>query len=82
MTNHLPSPDVIHPLIPIITKQSRIIDKNATVIDNIFITKPIMFVASILISEVSEACPIGVCVTLSGKFPYAPYNYLTNGAGS
>ena len=27
-------------------------------------------------------CPIGVCVTLSGKFPYAPYNYLTNVAGS
>ena len=29
-----------------------------------------------------KACPIGVCVTLSGKFPYAPYNYLTNVAGS
>ena len=29
-----------------------------------------------------EVCPIGVCITLSGKFPYAPYNYLTNGAGS
>ena len=28
-----------------------------------------------------EACPIGVCVTRSGIFPYAPYNYLTN-AGS
>ena len=31
---------------------------------------------------VPEACPIGVCVTLSGKFPYAPYNYLMNGSGS
>ena len=30
----------------------------------------------------AEACPIGICITLSGKFPYAPYNYLTNGAGS
>ena len=30
----------------------------------------------------AEASPNGVCVTLSGKFPYAPYNYLTNGAGS
>ena len=30
----------------------------------------------------SEECPIGLCITLSGKFPYAPYNYLTNGAGS
>ena len=34
------------------------------------------------LENMSEACPIGVCVTLSGKFPYAPYNYLTNGAGS
>ena len=29
-----------------------------------------------------EACRIGVCVTLLGKFPYAPYKYLTKGAGS
>ena len=29
-----------------------------------------------------ETCPIDVCVTLSGKFLYAPYNYLTNRAGS
>ena len=33
-------------------------------------------------SHTPEMCPIGVCVTLSGKFPYAPYNYLTNGAGT
>ena len=30
----------------------------------------------------TESCPIGVCVTLSGKFPYSPYNYLTTEAGS
>ena len=31
--------------------------------------------------SLSKACPIGVCVTLSGTFPYAPYSYVTNGAG-
>ena len=32
-------------------------------------------------NSAAEACPIGVCLTLSGTFPYAPYSYLTNWAG-
>ena len=40
------------------------------------------FIYSNITRVLPEACPIGVYVTLSGKFPYAPYNYLTNVAGS
>ena len=43
-----------HSLIPIITKPSRITDQSATLIDNIFMTKPNVFVSSILISDVSD----------------------------
>ena len=33
------------------------------------------------LSKVWKACPIGICFTLSGTFPYAPCSYLTNEAG-
>ena len=45
-------------LIPIITKQSRITDQTATLIDNIFTNQPNGFVSVILISDVSDHLPL------------------------
>ena len=45
-------------LIPIITKLSGITDQTATLIDNIFRTKPNGFVSAIQISNVSDHLPL------------------------
>ena len=45
-------------LISIITKQSRITNQTANLIDNIFINQPNRFVSGILISDISDHLPL------------------------
>ena len=46
------------PLLPIISKPTRITDNSATLIDNLLISEPCNFESGILISDISDHFPI------------------------
>ena len=45
-------------LIPVITKPTRITDKTATLIDNIFVSNPINFTSGIIVNDISDHFPV------------------------